>query len=136
MAAYFEYSQKQRARIRDLIIVVGAALLLVVYPAAADGAGAKAKVYDGYYGIYRIAQDHFIGIDRYETDAGDDAVLISDYSTGIIRRLFPLSDTEFVMGPGFEVREPAELKVRFIKGAKGAVTSIRLQPTDGAESPC
>lgn len=95
---------------------------------------AQAKVYDGYYGIYRIAQDHFVGIDRYITDEGDDTVLISDYSTGVVRRLFPISDTEFVMGPGFEVREPAELKVRFTKGVKGTVTGIRLQPTGGAES--
>jgi uncharacterized protein len=135
MAAYFEYSQKRCARIRDLIIVVGAALLLVVGSTVADEPSAKAKVYDGYYGIYRIAQNRFVGIDRYETDAGDDAILISDYSTGIVRRLFPISVTEFVMGPGFEVREPAELKVRFTKGVKGTVTGIRLQPTDGAESP-
>ncbi|MGB0048038.1 MAG: alpha/beta fold hydrolase, partial [Terriglobales bacterium] len=135
MAAYFKYSQKRRARIRDLIIIVGAASLLVVGAAAADEPSAKAKVYDGYYGIYRIAQDHMLGIDLYVTeDTGEKTLLFSDYQSGVVRRLFPISDTEFVMGPGFEVHEPAELKVRFIKGAKGTVTGIRLQPTDGTES--
>jgi len=117
------------------VAVLGATLLPVVGSAAIAGPSAKAKVYDGYYGIYRVAQDHMLGIDLYVTeDTGEKTLLFSDYQSGVVRRLFPISDTEFVMGPGFEVHEPAELKVRFIKGAKGTVTGIRLQPTDGAES--
>ena len=95
----------------------------------------QATTYDAFVGDYRVAQDHMLGIDLYVTeDTGEKTLLFSDYQSGVVRRLFPISDTEFVMGPGFEVHEPAELKVRFIKGAKGTVTGIRLQPTYGAES--
>jgi uncharacterized protein len=132
-------SSRMRLRMRQFVLLVHA--LVLAFPTASWAAapaqepGQGPGTNGGYYGIYRIAQDHFVGIDRYiEDTSGGDAVLISDYSTGIVRRLFPISDTEFVMGPGFEVREPAELKVRFIKGVKRAVTGIRLQPAVGAES--
>jgi uncharacterized protein len=89
---------------------------------------------DAGYGNYRLAQDHMLGIDRFITDAGDSTLLLSDYRSGIVRRLFPVSETDFVMGPGFDVQTPVELRVRFVKNAQGSVTAISLQPTDGPEN--
>jgi hypothetical protein len=104
---------RMKLRMRQFVLLVQA--LVLAFPTASWAAapaqepGQGPVTNGGYYGIYRIAQDHFVGIDRYiEDTSGGDAVLISDCSNGIVRRLFPISDTEFVMGPGFEVREPAE----------------------------
>jgi hypothetical protein len=92
---------------------------------------AGSRQHDAYYGNYRIAPDHWIGIDQFIDDAGDNVALISDYQSGVVRRLFPVSESEFEMGPGFEVQSPPELKVRVVKDSKGKVTGIALQPIKG-----
>lgn len=89
---------------------------------------------EGHFGNYRVSDDHFMGIDRFIADDGQDTMLISDYSSGVVRRLFPLSATEFVMGPGFSVASPVELTVRFLNDEHGAVTAISLQRPDGTQT--
>jgi pimeloyl-ACP methyl ester carboxylesterase len=84
-----------------------------------------------YYGNYRVAPDHMIGIDRFINDAGDTVALISDYQSGVLRRLFPVSETESVMGPGFDVQSPPELRVRFVRDSKRNVTGLSLQWANG-----
>ncbi len=86
------------------------------------------------YGNYRVADDHLLGIDRFITDDGQDTLLISDYSSGVVRRLFPTSGTEFVMGPGFNTATPAELTVRFVKDERGTVTGMTLRRANGTHS--
>ncbi len=76
----------------------------------------------------------WIGVDQFINDAGDRVALISDYQSGIVRQLFSISDSEFVMGPGFEVQSPVELKVRFVRYGRGKVIGISLQPTGGQEN--
>jgi hypothetical protein len=61
-------------------------------------------------------------------------MLISDYSSGVVRRLFAVTDTEFAMGTGFNSPTPLELTVRFAKGKQGAVSGIQLRRADGTES--
>ena len=76
-----------------------------------------------------------IGIDRLTVDAGESWILMSDYQSGTVRRLFPMSETEFEMGPGFNVQAPPELRLRFATGATGAkgnVAGVSLIPPDGA----
>jgi hypothetical protein len=75
-----------------------------------------------------------IGVDRFINDAGHRVALISGYQSGIARQLFPVSDSELVMGPGFAVQSPAELKVRFGRDGRGRITGISLQPTGGQEN--
>jgi uncharacterized protein len=109
-------------------------VLLAPGMAAATQSNSKADAYAAYYGNYRIARDHLLGIDRFITDAGENTLLISDYRSGVVRRLFPVSATQFVMGPGFAVQSPAELAVRFVKDRQGNVTGISLQRTGSATS--
>lgn len=125
---------ERRCILRSLGIVCAAFMLLASDPAASGQSNAKAGAYDAYYGNYRIAPDHMLGIDRFITDAGENTLLISDYQSGVVRRLFPVSESEFVMGPGFDVQSPAELDVRFVKDQQGNVTGISLQQTGSATS--
>lgn len=125
---------ERRSILRSLGIACAAFVLLAPGLAASGESNAKAGAYDAYYGNYRIARDHMLGIDRFITDAGENTLLISDYQSGVVRRLFPVSATEFVMGPGFAVQSPAELEVRFVKDREGNVTGISLQRTGSATS--
>src|SRR5688500_17196795 len=84
-----------------------------------------------YFGNYRIDEDHLVGIDRFINDAGENALLFSDYESGVVRRLFPVTETDFAMGPASAVREPVELLVRFQRDARGAATGLSLHPTGG-----
>jgi pimeloyl-ACP methyl ester carboxylesterase len=94
-----------------------------------------ASDYDAYCGNYRIGNDHVIGVDRFVLeDSGGTTLLISDYQSGVVRRLFPVSQTDFVMGPGFDTSSPAELNVRFVKDGKGDFAAISIQPTGSAGS--
>lgn len=88
-----------------------------------------------YFGNYRV-NGNLMGIDRFIMDSGEKAVLISDYASGVVRRLFPVneSEAEFVMGPGFNTQSPVELKVRLVKDDQGVVTGLKLHHTDGTES--
>jgi pimeloyl-ACP methyl ester carboxylesterase len=101
---------------------------------AASVAAAQSAVDDGDFGNYRISDNHLMGIDRFVMDNGEATVLISDYHSGVVRRLFPTTATELAMGQGFNSPTPTELTVRFAKDARGATTGITLRKTDGTET--
>ena len=47
-----------------------------------------------------------IGIDRFVMDDGQEAVLYSEYHSGVVRRLFKVADNEFEIGSGFNMKHP------------------------------
>jgi hypothetical protein len=71
-----------------------------------------------YRGDYRVSADHVIGIDSFVGDDGKKVLLFSDYKSGLVRRLFRVSDAEYEVGPGFAIRSPVELSVRFVLDSK------------------
>jgi pimeloyl-ACP methyl ester carboxylesterase len=96
-------------------------------------ADAEETIDSTYYGNYSITDDHYLGIDRFITDDGKNAMLISDYSTGVVRRLFPVADNRFVMGPGFNTEAPAELTLTFVQDKQGEVKGVSLRNAQGVE---
>jgi uncharacterized protein len=97
-----------------------------------DGQAASA---DGsFFGLYRAAQNQCLGIDRFMADTGESEVLMSDYSSGVVRRLSQVSEDEFTMGPAFTVVSPVELTVRFRKDESGNIAGVSLQPASGSET--
>jgi pimeloyl-ACP methyl ester carboxylesterase len=94
---------------------------------------AEASIDSAYYGNYRISEHHQLGIDRFIADDGKNAVLISDYSSGVVRRLFPVAQNRFVMGPGFNTATPAELTLTFVKDKQGVVKGVSLRNARGVE---
>ena len=87
----------------------------------------SADMFSAYRGLYRIAPDHAVGISAFVNDDGQPVMLFSDYQSGIVRRIFPVPDNEFVIGPNFNVALPSKLNVKFIKNNKGLVSGIALQ---------
>jgi pimeloyl-ACP methyl ester carboxylesterase len=122
-----------------IIFLLHALLIAFILTAAPDRAwGARHETrnsfLDSFVGGYALSSDHWLGIDRFITDSGEITLLFSDYSSGVVRRLFAVSDTEFVMGAGFNSASPVELTVRFHKDAKGEVSGISLLRTGGSRS--
>jgi uncharacterized protein len=121
--------QHMRRHITQLIGV-----FTLVVPAL-SGAAQPSGAYDPYYGNYRLSADHVIGINPFIMDSGEKVVLFADYSSGVVRRLFPNSDSEFVIGPGFNTAAPAELTLQFVKGeSSGKVKGISLRRTNETPS--
>ncbi len=85
------------------------------------------------YGNYRAADDRLLGIDRFITDDGQQAMLFADYSSGVVRRLFPREGMEFVIGPGFNDASPTELSVRFMEDGRGNTTGVSLRYANGTQ---
>jgi uncharacterized protein len=86
-----------------------------------------------YTGVYRLAGDHLLGVDRFISDNGDSTLLFADYKTGLVRPLFRVSPTEFAMGPRFAVRSPVELTVQFqMDGTGGAAEGLTIRPSGGS----
>lgn len=116
-----------------LIMLSAIGLLAVLGLSSAAEPAAGASVDAALYGNYRISDQHQLGIDRFITDDGEDAMLISDYSTGVVRRLFPDTQKRFVMGPGFNTATPAELTLTFVKDDRGTVKGVSLRNARGVE---
>jgi pimeloyl-ACP methyl ester carboxylesterase len=125
---------KIAACFRAIFFVLIVMILSAAGPAPSSQRDSGGGICDSYCGNYRVAEDHMLGVDRFVMDSGETALLISDYRTGIVRRLFPVSGTEFTMGPNFDVKAPVELTVEFGKDKQGNVGGMTLQPTGGVES--
>ena len=119
------------ARIRSWLCLIG---LVALWSLPAAAAEAPARLFDAYAGNYRVSSDRIIGINPFITDDGTSVILIADYSSGVVRRLFPVAGTEFVMGPGFNTAAPAELTVRFTMDEQGNATAMSLRQADGKRS--
>jgi pimeloyl-ACP methyl ester carboxylesterase len=89
---------------------------------------------DTYCGTYRVDSDHDLGIDRFVLEgSGESVLLYSDYQSGVVRRLFPVSQDAFVVGPGFDTASPAELSVRVLRDERGEVAGVAVTPVGGSQ---
>ena len=120
---------------RQYLTGLAAAFLLTAAWAASAAEGeARIRGLLAYAGNYRVSGDRLIGIDPFVMDDGANVLLISDYSSGVVRRLFPVSETEFVMGAGFNAASPVELTVRFVLDDKGHAQGVSLRHVDGTQN--
>ncbi len=119
---------------RFLRALSAAFVLAATWAASASELEARVKESLAYAGNYRVSGDRLIGIDPFVMDDGTNALLISDYASGVVRRLFPVSKSEFVMGAGFNAASPVELTVRFALDKAGNSKSIHLRYADGTQN--
>lgn len=117
---------------RTLLLIVAMALGAVSVTSAAE-IDTSPEAARGYIGNYRVAPDHQLGIDPFVMDDGTQALLISDYTSGVVRRLFPVAESEFAMGPGFNTASPPQMMVRLVKDARGAVSGLSIRNADGTQ---
>lgn len=112
-------------------LLIVAAMLSTVSTVSAAEVDTSLEASGEYIGNYRVSADHQFGIDPFTMDDGTPVLLISDYVSGVVRRLFPVTDSEFVMGPGFNTASPPELRVRLVKDARGTVTDVSIRNATG-----
>jgi pimeloyl-ACP methyl ester carboxylesterase len=120
--------------VAPLASILALFVLVLAAPKVAIGAAEGIDRFDAYRGLYRAGPDHIVGIDAFINDDGTPTMLFSDYQSGIVRRLFPGSDGEFVMGPNFNQPAPVELTVTFPRNESDAVASIVLHPIGASQS--
>jgi pimeloyl-ACP methyl ester carboxylesterase len=108
--------------------------LVALWSLSATAAEAPARLFDNYAGNYRVSSDRIVGINPFIMDDRTSVMLIADYSSGVVRRLFPVEGTQFVMGPGFNTAAPAELTVRFTLDEQGSAKAMSLRQADGKQS--
>jgi len=96
-----------------------------------------AKVFDQYLGDYQIGRDSYVSIGRTPDDEPTVGItyLVHDLSSPRHRfgRLFPMSETAFVAGPGRWVPYPVEINAAFVKNEQGQVTALKWKPTGSPE---
>ena len=94
-----------------------------------------AKVLDQYAGDYQIGRDRYISVQR--TSIPTAGILFTERSpsnpTHRSGKLFPISETTFVTGPGRFMPYPVEIKATFVKNEQGEVTALKWNPTGGSE---
>lgn len=107
-------------------------------PAPSSGAvqesAAAVSLLSAYCGVYHLADDHFLGVQSFLNDSGDELLLFADYRTSVVRPLRQTAAGDFTMGPSFDATSPVELTVSFQRGARGEVETLVLRSGDGTET--
>jgi pimeloyl-ACP methyl ester carboxylesterase len=86
-----------------------------------------------FRGVYRAGAEHAIGIDSFITDDGTATLLMSDYESGLVRRMFEMATDSFVVGSGFNTDSPLELTVDFRRDAAGKIGGMSVRTAGGGE---
>lgn len=86
-----------------------------------------------YRGVYRASAEHAIGVDSFITDDGTPTLLMSDYESGLVRRMFETAKDTFVVGQSFGTDSPVELTVVFRRDAAGIVSGISVRTASSGE---
>jgi uncharacterized protein len=87
-----------------------------------------------FCGVYRLTDDHSIGINRFLNDAGEGVLLFADYRTNVVRPMFSDIDGAYSIGPTFDARSPVALTVRFVKAPMDGIERLVLRHGDGTEA--
>src|SRR5690242_20090896 len=88
---------------------------------SSDDAPATPESLARYAGIYRNQAGAFISAAIFDPGDGQNRLLFTDFASGLLRVLSPLSDDTFIAGPGLLVPSPIEMRVTFHRnGAKDA----------------
>lgn len=96
-------------------------------------ADVSAALKDEYTGTYRIANDRLVTLGAFDEVGGNLTFLdLKTRRTGV---LLPVSQTEFISGPTITIGFPAEIRVRFERGAHGKVSGVVWQDADGKMQP-
>lgn len=105
--------------LRSITLIALSAVAVIRIAGASEGS----SEHEAYYGNYRVADDHIIGINPFINDAGERVLFYADYSSGVVGALSPVSQS------GFELtnRSP-KVTVEFVTEEKGVrARGVRLQ---------
>jgi uncharacterized protein len=94
-----------------------------------------AKVFNQYVGDYQIGKDRYVSIERASWPT--DGITFSEHDSSNPQhrsgRLFPASETEFLVGAGRFMPYPVEVNATFVKNEQGQVTALKWKPKGSRE---
>src|SRR5260370_3892156 len=76
---------------------------------------ANANSFDPYVGIYKLKTNDFVSIATFDLGDGQNRMLFTDFQSGIIRILSPLSENRFSAATSLLVNPPVSLQTRFVR---------------------
>ena len=93
------------------------------------------KTFDQYVGDYQIGRDRYITVGKTNFPAPGISFTEHDPSNPTLRaaRLFPRSETAFVVGPARLIPYPVEINATFVKNDQGQVTALKWKPNGAPE---
>ncbi len=89
--------------------------------ASGSGASSAAQSGSALVGLYRAAPDHALAIQG----SSRGGLILTDFSTGMQRRLAAQASGNYSVGPGVGVSEPAHFRLTVERGEGGRVESLR-----------
>ncbi len=106
-----------------------AALLFVILPTVICVAqtDASQNSFDGFAGIYRLNSNDFVSIAKFDLGDGQNRLLFTDFKSGLIRILSPVSGNNFSAGTGLLVNPPVEMRVTFAGNKQNQAASLAWQ---------
>lgn len=107
-------------------LVVGLAQVTPPAPIAASQ-----SEYERVAGNYKLANGQDIAVNLFTGDSGKTTLLYTNYETGVVRELFPVTGDEYSAGPASGMRSPVQLTFRFLKNSDGTLQSVALRQPDG-----
>ena len=96
--------------------------------ASGSGASPAAQGSSALVGLYRAAPDHALAIQS----SSRGGLILTDFSTGMQRRLAAQAGGNYSVGPGVGVSEPAHFRLTVERDEGGRVESLLLEPTPQA----
>ena len=88
--------------------------------------------FDAYVGLYRSTPDDCVSIAKFDLGDGQNRLLLTDFMSGVIRILSPISKDSFSAGTGLLVNPPVEMGITFIRNERNDVTSLLWQRNGSA----
>jgi pimeloyl-ACP methyl ester carboxylesterase len=111
-----------------LSITVAITQTAVAQPPKED---AKNTAFDPLAGIYECEANEFVSLAIFDPGDGENRLLFTDFTTGVIRILAPAEKDVFTAGPGLLVPSPIEARFTSHRNESGEPTSVACH-RDGA----
>jgi pimeloyl-ACP methyl ester carboxylesterase len=80
--------------------------------------------FDSYIGIYRLRPGNFVSVAQFDLGDGQNRLLFTDFKSGIVRILSPVSQNSFSAGPGLLMNQPVEMRFTFHRNKQDEVTGL------------
>jgi uncharacterized protein len=110
----------------NAVLVLGVAQETPPEPSAASQ-----STYEQVAGNYKLPNGQDLAVNLFTGDNGKTTLLYTNYETGAVRQLSPVSGDEYSAGPASGVPSPVQLTFRFLKNADGTLQSVVLRQPDG-----
>jgi uncharacterized protein len=88
--------------------------------------------FDRLAGIYKLNSNDFVSIAKFDLGDGQNHLLFTDFKSGLIRILTPISENSFSAGTGLLVNPPVEMHITFALNKRNEAMRLAWQQNNSA----